>query len=450
MKRYSTLRRVMLPAVALTALLSACTFEQEDYFDESAALRIQHVNEDIKATLSSASAEHGWLIQYYVAGTDDYSFEGFNLFGKFYETGKVTLSGNHRFLRNGKAGNFTEYTSYYQMLAEEGPVLCFNTWNDILSVFVDPVDPSAAPASLVDDGEGMNGDDRLVIISYNSDEILLRGERHSAPVRMVRLDKSPEEYLQLTEAAKAIFANGKIDEYRLTNGTNTRFISGLSKGYFDYVDRLDDPLDKVSQSCVFATGGFRLKNPIALGNDTVQEFTLDMDNERLVSGNVEMFPCWERFVKKQVATSGTISITADGACDAFATLFNKLASDITAQFSTQSFSHLSFGRSGETGSNQRSGLTFYSNTSRRTYITGFGGTISYDDATNELSINVDPNDPSSNFNGYSNKGIGSSFTDIVSALNGTYSVTVNSTFGPKTAKCVKKNDSSFYFQINFK
>ena len=55
----------------------------------------------------------------------------------------------------------------------------------------------------------------------------------------------------------------------------------------------------------------------------------------------------------------------------------------------------------------------------------------------------------SNFNGYNNKGIGSSFTDIVNALNGTYTVTVNNTFGPKTATCVKTNDSSFYFQINF-
>lgn len=448
--KHQNIYQAILPVAALAFVFSACTFEQEDFFDESASLRIQHTNEKVKNILCQGSEQNGWLIQYFVAGTDDYDFEGFNLFGRFYDNGKVTLSGNHRYLRNGNAGKFTEYTSFYEMLAEEGPVLCFDTWNDVLTVFVDPVNPAAAPGSLVNDGEGMHGDDRLVLYSFNENEINFRGERYTAPVRFVRLDCSPEEYLVLTTVAKMIFAGGKVDEYRLTNGSATRFVSGLSKGYFDYVDRLDDPLDKSVKSCVFTPNGFRTRDPFVLGNDTVQEFTLDMDNERLVSGNVEMFPCWERFVKKQVATSGTISITADGACDAFATLFNKLASDITAQFSTQTFSHLSFGRSGETGSNQRSGLTFYSNTSRRTYITGFGGTISYDDAANELSINVDPNDPSSNFNGYSNKGIGSSFTDIVSALNGTYSVTVNSTFGPKTAKCVKKNDSSFYFQINFK
>ena len=162
-----------------------------------------------------------------------------------------------------------------------------------------------------------------------------------------------------------------------------------------------------------------------------------------------MLPCWGRYVKKQVNANGAVTITAEGACDSFATLYNKLASDISEQFSTQTFSRLSFGRSGETGSNQRTGLTFYSATATRTYITGFGGSISFDDVTNVLTIDVDPNDPSSNFNGYNNKGIGSSFTDIVNALNGTYTVTVNNTFGPKTATCVKTNDSSFYFQINF-
>ena len=449
MKYYSDILRVMLSGAALTTMFSACTFEQEDYFEESAAIRIQHVNNEIQQTLSAPSSENGWVIQYYVAGTDEMDFEGFNLFGKFYENGKVTLSSDHRYLRNGNAGKYTEYTSYYEMLSEEGPVLCFNTWNDILSVFVDPVSPSSAPGSLIDDGEGMNGDDRLVVLSYSPDEVLLRGERHSAPIRFLRLDRSPEEYIVLTAVAKMVFAGGKIDEYRLTNGSATRFISGISKGYFDYVDRLDDPLDKSVKSCVFTPNGFRTRDPFLLGNDTIQEFVLDLENERLVCGNVVMLPCWGRYVKKQVNANGAVTITAEGACDSFATLYNKLVSDISEQFSTQTFSRLSFGRSGETGSNQRTGLTFYSATANRTYITGFGGSISFDDTTNVLTIDVDPNDPSSNFNGYNNRGIGSSFTDIVNELNGTYSVTVNNTFGPKTATCVKTNDSSFYFQINF-
>ena len=449
MKYYSDILRVMLSGAALTTMFSACTFEQEDYFEESAAIRIQHVNNEIQQTLSAPSSENGWVIQYYVAGTDEMDFEGFNLFGKFYENGKVTLSSDHRYLRNGNAGKYTEYTSYYEMLSEEGPVLCFNTWNDILSVFVDPVSPSSAPGSLIDDGEGMNGDDRLVVLSYSPDEVLLRGERHSAPIRFLRLDRSPEEYIVLTAVAKMVFAGGKIDEYRLTNGSATRFISGISKGYFDYVDRLDDPLDKSVKSCVFTPSGFRTRDPFVVGNDTVQEFVLDLENDLLLSGNVQMLPCWERFVNKQVSANGAVSITADGSCDAFAALYNKLATDIQTAFPTQTFDYITFGKSSESGTKSRVGLVFYASTSRSKFLTGFSGSVTFDEENATATISIDPNDPSDNFGNYSKKDIGSSFTDIVNAMNGTYSIQVNTKFGPTKATWTKVNDPSFYFVTNF-
>lgn len=446
MKRYSTLRRVMLSGVALTALLSACTFEQEDYFDQSAALRIQHVNEEIKTLLSSASDQNGWLIQYYVAGTDDYDFEGFNLFGKFYESGKVTLSSDHRFLRNGKAGSFTEYTSYYEMLAEEGPVLCFNTWNDVLSVFSDPVDPSAAPTTLVDDGEGMNGDDRLVVISYNSDEILLRGERHSAPIRMVRLDKSPEEYLQLTEAAKAIFANGRIDEYSLTNGTEAKYISGLSKGYFDFVDRLDDPLDRSVKSCVFTPQGFRTKDPIVIGNDTVQEFIWESGKDFLFCGNVVMKACWQRALGKWIAQNGTVTITNEGNSDSFNTLYNALSAAVTSAFPAQEFTSMCFGTSNETARNRRTGLVFTMKASSKTYQVGFTGSARMDG--DKMVLSFDSSDYSSNYSTYERKGIGSQFLDFVTAMNGTYTLSLNNYFAPSKIVATKDGDPGFSFTMN--
>ena len=137
---------------ATAAMLStSCTFEQEDYFDESASLRITHLNEDIQSRLvnQSTGENNGWVIQYFVAGTDEMDFEGFNLFGRFYKNNTVTLASNHRYLRNGNANKYTEHTSHYEMLAEEGPVLSFNTWNDILTVFEDPVSPTSAPGTLL-------------------------------------------------------------------------------------------------------------------------------------------------------------------------------------------------------------------------------------------------------------------------------------------------------------
>ena len=90
---YQNIFRTLTVVVAAMALSTSCTFEQDEYFSESASLRITHQNEQIKNQLVAESAEgkNGWVIQYFVAGTDDYNFEGFNLFGKFLDNGSVTL-----------------------------------------------------------------------------------------------------------------------------------------------------------------------------------------------------------------------------------------------------------------------------------------------------------------------------------------------------------------------
>lgn len=439
----------MLAATALTAMFSACTFEQEDYFDESAALRIQHVNDEIKSVLSAPSSENGWLIQYYVGGTDEETFEGFNLFGKFYETGKVTLSSDHRYLRNGNAGKYTEYTSYYEMLAEEGPVLVFNTWNDILTVFVDPVSPSSAPGALIDDGEGMNGDDRLVVLSYTDDEVLLRGERHSAPIRFVKLDRSPEEYIANTVATKSIFSSGKIDEYVITGSRATRYISGLSEGCFSLLDRLDDPLESETYSCVFTPQGFRLEKELQMGsdeNDHGQEFVLNREAGELTSNGLTVKPCWQRALNRWMGQNGTVTITTDGASDAFNAYYNALSSAVTSAFSNQSLVNISFGTSNEKAQNRRTGLVFTMKTSTKTYQVAFAGAAKMDG--DKMTLSFDTSDYSSNYSTYEKKGIGSSFVDFANAMNGTYTLNIDNVFSPSKVIATKDGDSSFSFKMN--
>ena len=157
-----------------------------------ASLRVEHAIDQVRDNLSSA--ENGWVMQYF-CGTGVAHFEGFNLFAKFDKNGKVTIAGNHRFLRDGNANKYTEANSLYSLLLEDGPVLAFNTWNDVLTPFVDPVAYYAAPNSLVKDGEGMQGDHNFVVMSNSDNEIILRGERHSAEVRLVKCDRSWADYI---------------------------------------------------------------------------------------------------------------------------------------------------------------------------------------------------------------------------------------------------------------
>lgn len=296
------LTHTALALVATAALNTACTFEQEDYFDESASLRITHLNENIQQRLVSQSdttqGRHGWVIQYFVAGTDDYDFEGFNLLGRFSNNGSVTLAGDHRFLRN-NSGKYTEHTSTYEMLAEEGPVLSFNTWNDVLTVFEDPVDPTQAPKGvIVQDGEGMNGDHNMVLRSFTDDEILFRGERHAAAIRFIPCDRPWREYLTATAAMKNYITNPDINSYYVVNGADTMYFVNLRRGYFTYAERVFDPLLPRTEQCVFTPQGFRMQHQDTIAGNIFQEFRLAADSSCLVSqdGNVRVMATWDQYV----------------------------------------------------------------------------------------------------------------------------------------------------------
>jgi len=295
-------RHILLLVTLLAGtLFSACTFEQEDLFDEAAAKRIDHFNDDLKSRLveQSSADKYGWVIQYFVAGTDEEDFEGFNLFGRFSASGTALLAGNHRFLRNGNANKYTEAVSSYEMLKEEGSVVSFNTWNDVLTVFADPVDPSKAPNTIANDGEGMNGDYNFVFAGFEGNNILFRGERHDAEIRFIPCDRPWTQYIDDVAAAKRSITSSTLTSYYVTDGTeDTLYIDGLNTGVFVYEDRLEDPLQASTHTCVFTLNGLRLNNAMSFGDHTFQEMTVAPDRERLLNedGTVQIIPMWDSYI----------------------------------------------------------------------------------------------------------------------------------------------------------
>lgn len=420
--------------VAAAGTLLGCTFEQEDFFDETAALRVTHMNQKIKERLvqQSAGGNHGWVIQYFVAGTDDYDFEGFNLFGDFEESGSVTLAGNHRFLRDGNANKYTEDTSTFKMLAEEGPVLSFDTWNDILTVFEDPVDPSAAPGTLVNNGEGMNGDHNLVMSSFKDDEIIFLGERHRAQIRFIPCDLPWEEYIQTVTDMKNKISNTTLTSYYVTNGTDTMYFSRLNRGYFNYVDRLVDPLKNKVLSCVFTPEGFRLHRVDSLSSNAFQEFTLAEDESCLLNEDrtVQVIPCWDKYVVNHTAVwkMDTELFSAEQKSlyeqiDAAAAVFNK------------AWSLASIGIGKSSGTNAVTGLvlTFYTNTAKTKTNTAGVELKLYNPAYGQLQIvyssdnKVDKNMESIVKRSPEMENLARAFA---ATLNGLYNVTPNDYFLP--------------------
>lgn len=434
MMTYKNIFRTMTLACAVVALSTSCKFEQDDLFEESASLRLTHQNENIKSRLvaESDASKNGWLIQYFVAGTDDYQFEGFNLFGRFYANGKVTLASDHRYLRDGNANKYTEHTSTYDMLSEEGTVLSFNTWNDILTVFVDPVDPTKAPGSLVSNGEGMYGDHNLVLKHFSENEILFYGERHTAITRMIPCDRPWQQYIADTKALKNRISSTSLNNYYVICGSDTMYFVGLSKGLYVYSERIVDPLNKKSLSCVFTPRGFRNENAETINGVSFQEFTIDKDTTALYSedGKVKVVACWDRYMTSHAAIWELDSTIFTANQKAIASELNTMLKSFNSGWSLKS---IGFGKS--TGGNSVNGLvlTCYTNAAKtKTNTLGVESVVNRI-AYGKLSVNT-----AADANIDKNMGavdakvpaFSAKVKEFAATLNGEYQVTPNDYFLP--------------------
>lgn len=287
------IRYIAMGVAFVTVALAGCSqFQEDNLFDESAALRIEHNAEKLQNIL--VDAPNGWVLQYYT-GRGISVFEGFNLFAKFERSGKVTLAGDHRFLRNGNAGKYTEHSSLYELIREDGLVLAFNTWNDVLTPFVDPVAFWAAPDILVKDGEGMQGDQNLVVKFMSENQIILRGERYDAEVRLVKADRDWQTYIADTKAMKERFTSDEINSYYITAGDQTMYVVGLKNGRYRISERVKNPLKVDSLSCCFTPYGFRNESVDTLAGHIFQEFKMAEDGSALLSedGSVRIIATWD-------------------------------------------------------------------------------------------------------------------------------------------------------------
>lgn len=414
----------------IASLFTSCRFEEDDYFDESASLRVEHAIDQVRDNLSSA--ENGWVMQYF-CGTGVAHFEGFNLFAKFDKNGKVTIAGNHRFLRDGNANKYTEANSLYSLLLEDGPVLAFNTWNDVLTPFVDPVAYYAAPNSLVKDGEGMQGDHNFVVMSNSDNEIILRGERHSAEVRLVKCDRPWADYIADTETMKNSFTNSSINEYYVINNNNdTLYFSGLRNGRFRYTEDLVKGVKLDSLSCVFTPNGFRTEHTDSIGSCKFHEFKMAEDKTCLKNedGSVKVIAYWDNYIVKHTAVW---KMDASLFSAEQTSLFNQIDAELKKHNANWSLESIGIGKS--TGSNAIVGLvlTFYTSTAKtKTNTAGLAMTMSRP-AYGQITINCTAEDKiDKNMETIKKKAteLENLTRSFAATLNGTYQITPDSYFLP--------------------
>ena len=418
-------------SVALAAIaFGGCShFQEEDLFEESAALRIEHNAEKLQQIL--VNAPQGWVIQYYT-GRGVSVFEGFNLFAKFERDGKVTMAGNHRFLRDGNAGKYTEASSLYELIREDGLVLAFNTWNEVLTPFVDPVAPWAAPKDLLKDGAGMQGDQNLVVKSMKEDEVICRGERYDALIRLVKADRDWKTYIEDTETMKNRITNNVINSFYITCGKDTMYYVGLRNGRYRISERVTKPLKVDSVSCCFTPTGFRNERVDTLGGHLFQEFKLNEEGSALVNedGSVQVVATWDTYIVN--ARTNTWNFDQDKLSDEQKGLLEQINAELKKFNNNYSLAQIGLGRSTGNGAVKGLVVTFYTNAAKtKTNTAGLSLTTS-SPAYGQMQISYSADEKTDkNLANISSKSDAENLVRLFAAtLSGTYNIVPDNYFLP--------------------
>ena len=148
--------------LALACVLGACSRDEESLFDKNASERAQEAMDNANEVL--VLPEFGWEMIYF-ANPDS---KGYNMIVKFEENGRVIATAKNKETTNDKI--LTDSTSTWQVKLDYGPIITFDTYNNVLHAWADSQS----------DGDGLLGDYEFLILSATADRVVLKGKKHSA------------------------------------------------------------------------------------------------------------------------------------------------------------------------------------------------------------------------------------------------------------------------------
>lgn len=240
---------------------SCSLHEDNDIFGTPAAERIDETVKADRELLESAS--NGWILRYYTG--QEYTGGGYTFLCKFKD-GKATVAGDIA------ADPSATSHSSYNIVKEAGPVLTFDTFNEIMHELASPSQS---------DVDGEQGDYEFRIQKTTNDSIYLEGRKWGNKMVMVRMPENQDwaEYLsQITKTDRAISYNNKI------------MVGTDSIGYaaVDYESRrVSFDIDSVTtEVAYYATPeGIHLQSPVNVNGKQISDLTFNAQADQLADAN---------------------------------------------------------------------------------------------------------------------------------------------------------------------
>ena len=198
------------------ATMVACSRDEESLFDKPAAQRAQEAITNAFDVLTSNEA--GWEMAYFP--NLEASAKGYNMVLKFSKNGNVSVTAKNATTTMNKI--MTDTASTWAVKSDYGPILTFDTYNDVFHAFSDPGN----------DGAGLLGDYEFLILKATPDLVLLKGKKHSA-YSVMRPMKNSDLTAYFTACEKMqtnLFGNNNI--VTLTQGNDKMYLYNGAEGQF--------------------------------------------------------------------------------------------------------------------------------------------------------------------------------------------------------------------------
>lgn len=262
---------------AVVAGFTSCKNEEEDIFGESSALRLNHAVATYDDLLTSA--ENGWVMEYFANEEE----QGYPMLVKFDKSGAVTFAAKNHYSSNDV---YATEESLYEVIADNGPVLSFNSYNTLFHIFADPADnpETGTEDNPIDEtGVGHEGDYEFVIYEGDADHFRMKGKKHGLEINMYKLpaDQPWDTYYDKLDEIKNSYFSPLIETNYLSVGEERYTITGMSDGVLDFVPEGGDPISQTVTTpfIVRLDGSIHLCTPFE-GEDenfSVQNFSLADD-----------------------------------------------------------------------------------------------------------------------------------------------------------------------------
>jgi len=249
----------------LLVLFSSCKYEEQAIFDLTPAERLNKAMADSYATLTSAA--NGWELAYFANPES----AGYTILVTFQKNGMAQLASRSELTLN---KGYEQDSCLYEMVADYGPVLTFNTFSNVLHRFSTPENP---------DGYGLQGDYEFIVLSSTQQQVVLKGKKYKSIIVLQKLDENInwQNHLQQIENTDKLLFSATSPKLLLTiKGSTYSFSGGVS-----HIFKMKKKGTTNSSNVPFIVTkqGLRLQDAVEIEGLSFQEFQLNADNSALVS-----------------------------------------------------------------------------------------------------------------------------------------------------------------------